>query len=72
VVETPAAAIKINNLADIHCVRDEVLKGSELSSSGGWKRDRAFVRCVFQNALARPLRSLRVEVKSAAQAARSG
>jgi hypothetical protein len=47
-------------------VRDDVLKGSELSNSGGWESDRAFVRCVFQNALARPLRSLRIKVKSAA------
>jgi hypothetical protein len=28
VVETPAAAIKINNLADIHCVRDAGAAGS--------------------------------------------
>jgi hypothetical protein len=27
-VETPAAALKINNLADIHCVRDAGAAGS--------------------------------------------
>ena len=55
----------INGLAIMPRVRDDVLKGSELSNSGGWERDRAFVRCVFQNALARPLRSLPIKAKSA-------